>query len=221
MVKKSDLEKDFIFTLAPQNEKKKKKVNESKDYLLKRYTIETRTFKMERIQTRNERLCYCQKSTASLLPFILPPSHNDREISELTGRNKTQMAKAAEKRLAYKINGKRKERTNLETKNQADYKSGNPSILNLQFKQPLNKKPVIRKSSNLSLSSLDKRIKMQANTLDDAHVKKEVNPSTLKASTRQGMGTNLPKIINNTTKMLPVTKKFAHSKINDNSDSFY
>lgn len=31
MVKK-DLEKDFIFTLAPQNEKKKMKENESKDY---------------------------------------------------------------------------------------------------------------------------------------------------------------------------------------------
>ena len=94
---------------------------------------------MERIHTRNERLCYRQKSTATLLPFILPPSHNDREMTERRGRNKTQIAKAAEKRLAYKINGKRKEKPNIETKNQADHKSGKPTVLNLQFEQTLNK----------------------------------------------------------------------------------
>ena len=206
--------------------KKKIKKNESKDYLLKSDTNERRTFKMERIHTRSERLCYCQKSTATLLPFILPPSHNDRKISELTGRNKTQIAKTTEKRLAYKINGKRKEvykingkrkeRSNLETKNHADYKSRNPPVLNLQFEQPLNKKPVIRKSSKLSLSSQDKRIKMQANLLNNAPVKKEVNSSNFKASTRQGMGTIFPKIINDTTTMLSVTKKFAHTKIKEN-----
>ena len=183
---------------------------------MKCVTIETRTFKMERIHTRNERLCYRQKSTATLLPFILPPSHNDREMTERRGRNKTQIAKAAEKRLAYKINGKRKEKPNTETKNQADHKSGKPTVLNLQFEQTLNKKPVIRKSSKLSLFSLDKRIKMQTNLLTNAPVKKEVNPSNFKASTRQEMGTIFPRIINDTAKMLSVTKKFAHAKVNEN-----
>lgn len=171
---------------------------------------------MERIHTRNERLRCRQKSTATLLPFILPPSHNDREMTERRGRNKTQIAKAAEKRLAYKINGKRKEKPIIETKNQADYKSGKPTVLNLQFEQTLNKKPVIRKSSKLSLFSLDKRMKMQTNLLTNAPVKKEVNPSNFKASTRQEMGTIFPRIINDTAKMLSVTKKFAHAKVNKN-----